>query len=111
MFSSATCEHRDAALVGLLDQLVVDVGDVDDPVDLVAAVGEVPLDAVEDHRPDHVADVSLVVNRRPAEIDADLARPHGDELLLLPRERVVDAERGMGVADVLWSVWFELKRS
>ena len=67
-------EHRDAALVGFLDELVVDIGDVDDPVDFVAAVGEVALDAVEDHRPDHVADVGLVVDRRPAEVDADLAR-------------------------------------
>ena len=38
-------EHRDVALVGFVDQLVVDVGDVDDPVHLVAAVGEVALDA------------------------------------------------------------------
>ena len=89
-------EHRDAALVGLLDELVVDVGDVDDPGDVVAAVGEVALDAIEDHRADHVADVGLVVDRRAAEVDADLARLHGGERLLALRERVVDAERGMG---------------
>ena len=66
--------HRHAARVRLVDQLVVDVGDVDDPGDLVAAVRQVALDRVEDHRPDHVADVARLVDRRPAQIDADLAR-------------------------------------
>ena len=92
-------EHRDAPLVGLLDQLVVDVGDVDDPGDVVAAVLQITLDRVEDHRPDHVADVRLVVDRRPAEIDADLAGPHGAKRFLLARERVVDAKRRMRGGD------------
>ncbi len=59
--------------VRLGDQLVVHVGDVDHQRDLVAGVGQVALDGVEDHRPDHVADVARLVDRRPAEVDADLA--------------------------------------
>ena len=61
------------AVVRLGDQLVVDVGDVDDPRHLVARVGQIALDGVEDHRADHVADVARLVDRRAAEIDADLA--------------------------------------
>ena len=84
-------EHRDATLIGLLNELVIDVSDVHHPVDFVATIREIPLNAVEDHRPDHVTNVSLVVNRRPAQIDSHFTRPHGDEGFLLPRERVVDA--------------------
>ena len=82
--------HRDPAFVLLLDQLVVDVGDVHDPGDLVAAVGEVPLDRVEDDRADHVADVGFLVDRRSAEIDANLAGLDRHERLLAFRQRAID---------------------
>ena len=61
--------HRDAALARLLDQLVVHVGDVDDPRDVVAGVDQVSLDRVEDHRTHHVADVGSVVHGRAAQVD------------------------------------------
>ena len=72
----------DVLLLGGVDQLVVDVGDVDDPGDLVALVVQVSLDRVEDDRPDHVPDVRRLVDRRPAQIDADLARVHRARRLL-----------------------------
>src|SRR5205085_1980195 len=50
--------HGRAQLPGAHDQLVVHVGDVDDPADLVAEVGQVALDGVEDDRADHVAEVA-----------------------------------------------------
>ena len=68
--------HRHAAGFRFVDQLVVDVGDVDDQRDLIAGVDEIAFDRVEDDRPDHVADVAGFVDGRPAKIDADLARRH-----------------------------------
>ena len=64
---------RRPVFLGLHDQLVVDVGDVHHPGHLVAEVDQVALDRVEDHRPDHVADVAGRVDRRPADVHADLA--------------------------------------
>lgn len=59
-------------LVGLHDELVIHIGDVDDPRHLIPGVRQIPLDRVEDHRPDHVPNVSRLVNRRPAQIHRDL---------------------------------------
>ena len=83
-------EHRHAALVSFVDQLVVDVGNVHDPVHFIAAVGEVSFDAIEDHGSDHVTDMRLVVNRGSAEVDADFPGLDGAEGLFLLMERVVN---------------------
>ena len=61
-------------------------------VTLIAGVGQIALDGVEDHRADHVADVAGLVDRRPAEIDADLARPDRLEGFFGTCQGVVDAE-------------------
>src|SRR5262249_8328383 len=71
---------RGAQLAGADDQLVVDVGDVDDEGDLVAEVGQEALDGVEDDRPDHVADVAGLVDGGAADVHADLAGAAGAEL-------------------------------
>ncbi len=86
-------QHGDAALVGFFDELVVDVGDVDDPIDFVAAVGEVAFNAVEDDGADHVADVGFVVDGGAAEVDADFAGLDGGERFFTLGERVVDSQR------------------
>ena len=80
-------------LLGLDDQLVVHVGDVDDPGDLVAEIDEVALDRVEDDRADHVADVALRVDRRAADVHPHLAGSDGLERLLGLGQRVIDSER------------------
>ena len=67
--------HGHAALVRLGNQLVIHVGDVHYQRNLIAGIGQIALDGVEDHRADHVADVAGFVDRRPAKIDADFARP------------------------------------
>ena len=85
--------HRNAELPRFDDQLVVDVGDIHDPSDLIAAIGEIALDGIEDHRADHVADVARLVNRRPAQIDADAAGSHRHERFLGAAERVVEPQR------------------
>ena len=90
--SASSCDGRPVFL-GLHDQLVVDVGDVDHPRHLVAEVDEVPLDRVEDHRADHVADVAGRIDRRPADVHADLAGLDRLEGLLGLSQRVIDAQR------------------
>ena len=75
--------HGDALLLAFLDQLVVNIGDVGNVVDLVAAVFQVAAQRVKhDHRPG-IADVDVVVDRGAADIDAVLARLLRDEFLLL----------------------------
>ena len=79
--------------VRAVDQLVVDIRDVDDPCHLVTAVSQIPLDRVEDDRPDHVPDVSRLVDRRPAQIHLHLPRFDRLKIFLGPCERVVNAKR------------------
>ena len=63
-----------AALVGLAQDLVVDVGDVADEVDLVALVGQPAAQHVEVDRGPDVTDVRLRLHRETADVDARLAR-------------------------------------
>ena len=80
------------ALVNLRNQLVIHVGDVDHPVDFIAEIIEVPLDRVEDYRPLHVANVTFLIDRGPAQIDAHLAWLNGFERFFGLGECVVNAE-------------------
>jgi hypothetical protein len=75
-----------------VDQLVLDVGDVDDPGDLVSLEHEISLDRVKDDRADHVPDVRRFVDRRAAQIDSDLSRANRFEHFLLLGQRVVNAK-------------------
>ena len=74
--------HREAAPIRFLDQLVIDVGNVDDKRDVVPRIDEVLLNRVEDHRPDHMADVARFIDGRPAKIHTDLVFPHRNEIFL-----------------------------
>jgi len=78
-----------AFLVGPVDELVVDVGDVQDEGDTVAFVLQVALDGVEDHRSDQVTDVAVHVDRRPADIHPHLPRGDRFEGLLPAGQRVI----------------------
>jgi hypothetical protein len=89
-------EGRLAALLGPLDDLVVDVREVADEGDVPAAVPEVAGEGVEgDHRP-RVPDVAVVVDGHPTDVEADVALLLRDEVLHLSSERVVEPERGRG---------------
>ncbi len=76
-------------LLRLIDDLVVDVGDVNDQGDFISEVSEISLDGIEDDGADHVADVAGFVDRRPADVHADFAGPDRLERLFLASERVV----------------------
>src|SRR5262249_460831 len=78
--------------VGALDDSVVDVGEVLDERHAIPLVGEVPANDVEDDGAPRVPDVAEVVHRDPAHVHPHLARHGWNEILLLAREGVVDAE-------------------
>jgi hypothetical protein len=84
--------HGRLGLLRRVDELVLDVGDVDDPRDLEPLEREVPLDRVEDDRADHVPDVGRLVDGRAAQVDADASGADGLEQLFLLGEGVVDAQ-------------------
>ena len=77
-----------ALFVRLIDDLVVDVGEVLHEFHLVAAVLEVAAQQVEHDERARVADVEIVVHGRAAGIHFDLARGDRDELLLLAGQGV-----------------------
>ena len=79
------------ARVGVAGE-VADIGDVDDVGELVALVAQRPAQRIgEDIRP-HVADVLVVVDRRPARINRRLARPQRDEILEAAGQAVEKAQ-------------------
>jgi len=94
---------RRAALGRALDDLVVDVGDIAHVGDAQAARAQPALHHVENHEHAGVAEVAVVVHRHAADVHAHFARANRHEVLLGPRERVVDPEhpgvgRGRGAA-------------
>ena len=78
----------------LVDDLVVDVGDVADVRDVEAPPLQVPPDGVERQRAAGVAHVGHVVDGGPADVERDLARLAGlEQPTLSARERVVNLHR------------------
>ena len=81
---------RTALLVGALDDLVIDIGEVLGERDLVAARDEPTADHVKADERAGVADVNVVVDRGAAHVHADLAGLDGLELFLFMGSAVVD---------------------
>ena len=79
-----------ALLIGTVDDLVVDVGQVLGERHGVALVGQIAPDHVEAEERACIADMDLVVDRGAADIHADLARLDRLELLLLVHLAVID---------------------
>ena len=86
-------QHGDALLLALLDELVVNVGDVGHKNDLVAPVLQIAAQRVKDDHGAGVADVYKVVHGGAADVDAVLAGGEGDELLLLAGHGVKNFHR------------------
>jgi hypothetical protein len=86
---------RFPVLVGALDDLVVDVRDVANVGDAVAALAQPASDHVEDHEHACVSQVAVVVDRHPAHVHAHLAGTQRSELLLRPAEGIVDREHAL----------------
>ena len=79
-----------ALLVGALDDLVIDIGEVLGERDLVAARDEPATNHVKADERAGIADVDVVVDRGAAHIHADLAGLDGLELFLFMGSAVVD---------------------
>ena len=79
-----------AFLVRLVDYLVVNVGEVLNELNLVAAVLEVTAQQIENDERTCVADMEVVVHSRTAGIHLYLARRDRNEFLLLTGQRVVE---------------------
>ena len=82
-----------ALLVGAVDHLVVDVGEVLHERHVVAAPLQVPAQHVEHDERTRVADVNVVVDRRAAGVDAHLALVQGNQFFFSSRLRVIDPHR------------------
>ena len=88
--------HRDAAFFRFADQFVVDVGDVHHPSHFVAAVRQIPFDGVEDDRTNHVSNMGLGINRRPAQIHPHPRSTQRQKRLFGFAQRVVNTNGGLG---------------
>ena len=93
--------HGGALFLALLDELIVDVGDVGHIEDLVAAVFQIAAQGVEHDQRAGVADVDIVVNGRAADVDAVLAGHLRHELFLLAGQGVENLHKNLSfcVAD------------
>ena len=89
--------HLVLARVGIIGEMA-DIGDVDD----VGELQPLPRKRAPQHIGKdigaHIADVGVVIDRRPAGVDARLAGVDGREHLGLPGERVEQLERRIGHA-------------
>ena len=93
--------HGGALFLALLDELIVDVGDVGHIDDLVAAVFQIAAQGVEHDQRAGIADVDIVVNGRAADVDAVLAGHLRHELFLLAGQGVENLHKNLSfcVAD------------
>ena len=79
-----------ALFIGLVDDLVVDVREVLHIGHLIAPVLQIAAEHIKDADGTGVADVNIVVHRRAASIDFQLARLHGHQFFLLTGHGVVN---------------------
>ena len=91
------CVLRHAALLGALDYLVVNVGEVLDVADAVALVFQVAPQGVEDDVAEGVPDMGSRVGGYAADVHFDFVGVGGDEGLNLPAQGVVEFHG--------WLVW------
>jgi hypothetical protein len=82
----------DALLVGALDDLVVDVGEVTHVLHVEPGVFEIAVNDVERDVAARVPDVAIIVNRHAAHVHADFAGVDRFEFFLLTGEGIVDLQ-------------------
>ena len=80
--------HGGALLLALLDELIINIGDVGDIDDLVAAVFQIAAQGIEHDQRAGIADVDIVVNGGAADIDAVFAGHLRHKLFLLAGQGV-----------------------
>ena len=84
--------RRNTQLIGAFDDFVIDVGEIHHKAHLIAAIAQIAAKGVEhDERP-RVANVKIIIHRRPAEIKSHPAGRDGNEFFFLAGESVVEFE-------------------
>ncbi len=91
LVSSVNSPDRNAPLGGACIDLIVHVGDVTDIGDVLGAIdlAQQAKQHVEDDERPRIADMRVVIDRRPADIDAHIRRVDRHELLFAARQRIV----------------------
>ena len=87
---------RLSTLGRLLDDAILDIGEVHHLRDLVPLLAQDPAKQVLKQKGAEVADVGIVVNRRAARVHPDVSRLERHELFDLAAHRVVQAKWGHG---------------
>jgi hypothetical protein len=77
------------------DDLVVDIRDIAHVRELVTRGAQPALHHIEHHHHPRVPQMAVVVNRHSADVHADFARRDWQEILLLPRERVINLQHAV----------------
>jgi hypothetical protein len=72
---------------------MANIGDVDDMGELVAFEAQRPPQHIRKHIGAHIADMRVIIDRRPATIDPCLARMDGRKLLQLAGQAVEQPQR------------------
>jgi hypothetical protein len=82
-------------LLGALDDLVLDIGDVANVGDLVTERPQPAPDHVERDQEPRMPQVTIIVYGHPAHVHAHPPRIDGNEFLLFPRQRVIDLQHAV----------------
>ena len=86
-------KHRYSLLAGLVDKLVIDVGDVDDPGHFKTGIDKVAFDRVEDHRANHMTDVCFGIDRWTTQVHSNSIRLDRLKRFFGLGQRVVNSNR------------------
>lgn len=83
--------NGDALFIGLLDELVIDVGEVLHELYLIAAVFQITAQHIKYADRTGIADMDVVIHGRAAGIDPDLARFQRHKFFLFTGQGIVDS--------------------
>jgi hypothetical protein len=79
--------------MGAVDNLIVDIREILDEGNIKTEVLQIFVDDVEDNCRTGVADMTEIINRYPAGVNADLSGFDRLKSLFLPRKRIVNSQR------------------
>src|SRR6266446_4023835 len=96
---------RLAVLGGLLDDAVLDVGEVHHLGDAISLLEEDPAQQVLEEESAEVTDVRIIVDGRAAGVHANVARLDRHELFQPAAHRVVEAQRRHGISRSSATAW------
>ena len=84
--------ERFTVLIGAIDDLVINIGNIADIGDLIAERFQITIDHIKHHHHSGVPQMTEVVNRHATDIHPDLSRLQRDKLLLLMGKIIVDLQ-------------------